>query len=100
MYQPSGVGRRRRRSNSRGGGVGAVAMFMREDRLVDESAMRSHTFFPVRNRISTTSRPADNGLSASVDDNVGLRVVMPTETERTGFIYGHFTLSKQSTETD
>ena len=66
-------------------------MFMREDRLVDDSAMRTHTFFPIRNRISTTSRPSSSGgggLSASVDDNVGLRVVMPTETERRYYKHG------------
>ena len=76
------------------------------DRLVDDSALRTHNFCPVRNgpgfrhhRISTTTPPnnspqqttfsgTDGGLSASVDDNVGLRVIMPTETEKRYYRHG------------
>ena len=79
------------------------------DRLVDDSALRTHNFFPVRSgpgfrhhRISTTTPPNNSpqqttfsgtgggggGLSASVDDNVGLRVIMPTETEKRYYRHG------------
>ena len=76
LYQPSGVGRRKR-SNDYGVGRGE-AVFVREDRLVDEGAMKQ-TFFPITTRATFNNRGHE---STDVKDNVGLTVVMPEQTRR------------------